>query len=160
MRHLALGRVAPQDEVSIDGVEWIAIADVPELAEEGGPEGEASQARDPEWQEERRRARLRWLDERTQPDRRAGREAPASDSRSGVDRRSDPRPPRKQFGPDENNASAPAGTSLRVVLVVVLVVALAGAALLWFVPNYAPSVRLLNRSSLSHTWDVPAETPT
>lgn len=158
LRHLALGRVAPHDDVSVDGVEWIAIADVPDLAEEGGPTGESTNASDPAWQEERRRARMRWLDERAQPDRRAGQEAPTSDSRRGVDRRADPRPPRKLFGPNEEHSVAPTGTSLRVVLVVVLVVALAGASLLWFVPKYAPSVRLLHRSAIPHTSDVPAET--
>lgn len=160
LRHLALGRVVPHDEVSVDGVEWIAIVDVPDLAEEGGPTGESANAGDPAWQEERRRARLRWLDERALPDRRAGRDAPPSDSRSGVDRRADPVPPRKLFGPNDETALAPTGTNLRVVLVVVLVVALAGASLLWFVPSYVPSVRLLQRSELSPTWAIHAETAT
>lgn len=149
LRHLALGRVAPHDEISVDGLQWQAIADVPELAEEGGSTADAIGATDPEWQEERRRARLRWLDERAQPDRRETAEPAVGGSpRRGGDRRADPRPPRKLFGPNAENA-APSVTSLRVALVVILVVALAGAFLLWFVPANAPPVRLLQRSAAS-----------
>jgi hypothetical protein len=141
LRHRALGRVAPHDEVSVDGVEWMAVADTPDLGEEGA----SVDLDDPEWREERRLARLRWLDERAQPDRRATEAAAPSESRSGTDRRSDPRPPRKWFGPVED-ATEPSGTSLRVVLLVVLAVALVSAFVLWFVPQYAPTVRLLHRS--------------
>jgi len=155
-RHLALGRVAPHDEISVDGVQWVAIADVPDLAEEADSPNEAPATSDPQWQEERRRARLRWLDERAQPDRRAGSESTPSESRRGGDRRADPTPPRKLFGPNDEN-TAPSVTSLRVVLVVVLVVAIASAVLLWFVPQYAPTVRLLNRSAIPQTLHVPAE---
>lgn len=145
LRHRALGRVAPNDEVSVDGVEWATIAETPDLADEEPVLNAPGTTDDPQWIEERRLARLRWLDERAQPDRRAGAAAPANESRTGTDRRADPRPPRKLFGPGEES-SAPAGTSLRVALVVVLVVALAAAVLLWFVPQYAPTVRLLQRS--------------
>ncbi len=160
LRHLALGRVAPQDEVSIDGIEWIAISAVPDLREEeGAATGEAAQSNDPEWQEERRRARLRWLDERAQPDRRAGREPTSSDARSGVDRRADPAPPRKLFGPNDATADPPKGTSLRLVLVVLLAVGLTAAFLLWFVPRYAPTVQLLHRSALPAASTVPGGNP-
>lgn len=136
--------MSSNDEVSVDGVEWATIAETPDLAAEPALDAPTANE-DPQWIEERRLARLRWLDERAQPDRRAGAAAPANESRSGTDRRADPRPPRKLFGPGEE-ASAPSGTNLRVVLVVVLVVALAAAVLLWFVPQYAPTVRLLQRS--------------
>jgi hypothetical protein len=138
--------MAPDDEVSVDGVEWATIADTPDLADENGMLDAPGATGDPRWIEERRLARLRWLDERAQPDRRGAASASSTDSRSGADRRADPRPPRKLFGTGDATA-APSGTSLRVVLVVVLAVALAAAVLLWFVPQYALTVRLLNRSA-------------
>ncbi len=130
----------------MDGVEWATVADTPDLADEHYMPDMPGAADDPRWIEERRLARLRWLDERTQPDRREGSKAPPNDSRRGTDRRADPKPPRKLFGPGDESARS-TGTSLRLALVVVLVVAIAAALLLWFVPQYAPTVRLLNRTA-------------
>jgi len=140
----------------VDGVEWFSIADTPELAEGSALIEATGDSDDPQWTEERRLARLRWLDERSQPDRRATADAPSNESRSGNDRRADPSPPRKLFGPVDET-SAPSGTSLRVVLVVVLAVALTAAFLLWFVPQYAPAVRLLNRSAVSESMGTATE---
>jgi hypothetical protein len=157
LRHLALGRVGPDDEVSHDGVEWTPVAQTPDLAAGSILADAAGDSDDPVWMEERRLARLRWLDERAQPDRRAGAAAPSNESRSGADRRADPRPPRKLFGPVDD-AAAPSGTSLRVVLLVVLAVALVAAFVLWFVPQYAPNVRLLQRPAAAQSTYHPAET--
>lgn len=140
----------------MDGVAWATVADTPDLAEALGVLQEPGANNDPQWIEERRLARLRWLDERSQPDRRAGVAAPSNESRSGTDRRADPRPPRKLFGPGDV-ASARSSTSLRVALVVVLVVSLAAAILLWFVPQYAPTVRLLHRSAVVPPIDLSTE---
>lgn len=152
LRHLALGRVARTDEISVDGVEWVGIDQCSELAaEEGAVHGANAPHQDPEWIEERRKARLRWLDERAQPDRRGSAEAAPRDGRSGSDRRANPAAPRKLFGPSDMPAPRPFA-SLRVVLVVVILVALTGAALLWFVPQYVPRIRLLeNPASKSST---------
>lgn len=130
----------------MDGVEWATIADTPDLADENGMLDDPGATDDPRWIEERRLARLRWLDERAKPDRRGAESASSTEFRRGADRRADPSPPRKLFGPDEDT-TAPSGSSLRVVLVVVLAVALAAAILLWFVPRYAPTVRLMNGSA-------------
>jgi hypothetical protein len=146
-RHRALGRIGPTDEVSIDGVEWIMVEACIDLTEgEVATSQATSPAGDPAWVEERRQARLRWLDERTQPDRRAAVDAPVLDGRSGPDRRANPLPPRKLFGPTENPVSRPNG-SLRVTMLVVVVVALSSLLLLWLVPQHVLRVRLLDNGA-------------
>lgn len=61
-RDLLLGRLAPEDEVSPDRMSWIAIRDQPQWFRAGPEPCPATDL--PQWREERRRARLRWLDER------------------------------------------------------------------------------------------------
>lgn len=92
--HLLLGRVRADDEVSQDGIYWRKAGEVAELkagvAQILGATDHAKM--DPEWQQERTRAALRWLDERRMPDPRARQaeaagEAPFQDRRSGQERR-------------------------------------------------------------------------
>jgi hypothetical protein len=84
-RDLALGRLRPEDEISPDRVSWIPLRERTDWLREPLPEAPADL---PEWQEERLRARRRWLDERRLPDRRQG-EARASgeEKRRRPDRR-------------------------------------------------------------------------
>lgn len=68
-RHRVLGRLRETDEVSRDGVEWTQVSLVPGLRM-----SQVRTERDrvvPAWEEERARARVRWMDERTGRDRRA-----------------------------------------------------------------------------------------
>lgn len=92
-RFLILGRLGEQDEVSQDGHHWTLAEDVPELAEgirKLMPLPDKSD--DPEWDEERAKAVLRWLDDRKSPDPRGQDGAPpaAPQPRTGKDRRQQP----------------------------------------------------------------------
>jgi hypothetical protein len=96
-RFIILGRIGEQDEVSQDGNYWQQAGDVPELIE--GVRhllsmSSRSKTPDPEWDEERAKAVLRWLDDRKSPDPRA-RQSPANanigqEQRRGQDRRQTP----------------------------------------------------------------------
>ena len=66
-RDLALGRLRPEDEISPDRVSWVPLRERPDWLDEAPPEAPSDL---PEWQQERLRARRRWLDERRLPDRR------------------------------------------------------------------------------------------
>jgi hypothetical protein len=95
-RFMVVGRVRPQDEVSLDGSYWRKAEEVPEL-EEGVRSllSAKNVTDDPEWAEERIKATLRWLDDRKSPDpraRNAGYQMPHENirPRSGEDRRQNP----------------------------------------------------------------------
>ena len=141
LRDRMLGRIAASDEVSIDGDSWLTIADCETLdvAEINTPP--RVPVVDEAWAAERERARLRWLDERAQPDRRQAPGAMPHEGRSGRDRRANPVPPAKHFGPVDAPPEAH-HPHLRFALFVVLVVAIASALLWWFVPRQAPRIRL------------------
>ena len=95
VRYLELGRLRPPDEVSADGINWFAIADVPALAsvkeaasEDAEPVNEFGEI---DWSRELGRARRRWLEERWVPDRRAGASSGGGGGvERGADRRADP----------------------------------------------------------------------
>jgi hypothetical protein len=87
-RDLMLGRLTGDDQISLDRVNWVALGQRPELAAEAGGSSDAAADAPPDWNSERRRARLRWADERRQLDRRSGREqAVEEDHRRRADRR-------------------------------------------------------------------------
>ena len=95
-RFIVLGRLSEQDEVSLDGMYWTRVEEVPELAEGVRNlltvQGTATDA-DPEWSEERAKAILRWLDDRKSPDPRArgaGKIPKEQDKRTGKERRETP----------------------------------------------------------------------
>lgn len=93
-RFIVLGRVCEQDEVSLDGMRWVSVEEVPELAQ--GVQDlltvRNTADADSEWSEERAKAILRWLDDRKSPDPRTqGGGIPRNrDKRSGRDRREVP----------------------------------------------------------------------
>jgi hypothetical protein len=66
-----VGRLSAQDELSPDREEWRVFDAWPELASAlaAAPDAAAGTA-DSEWLDERAKARLRWADERSVPDRR------------------------------------------------------------------------------------------
>ena len=68
-----VGRLSAQDELSPDREEWRVFDAWPELASAlaAAPDAAAGTA-DSEWLDERAKARLRWADERSAPDRRDG----------------------------------------------------------------------------------------
>lgn len=84
-RDLALGRLAPEDEISPDRLTWVPLSERRDWLAAPPPTAPADL---PEWEEERRQARLRWMDERRLPDRRRphGDHDDAHDQRRG-DRR-------------------------------------------------------------------------
>lgn len=87
-RDLMLGRLSRDDQISLDKTNWMALGERPDLMIETPPAANESGENPPDWAGERRRARLRWADERRQLDRRAGREpAAAGDQRRAGDRR-------------------------------------------------------------------------
>lgn len=71
IRDLLLGRLSPENQVSLDQMHWIGLHDCPDLiaaaAQPAAAEGEG-----PEWSAERRRAAFRWIDERRLLERRTG----------------------------------------------------------------------------------------
>lgn len=73
-RYIVLGRIAHDDALSLDGHYWRQLHELPELAEAaralmGVTDG--ANADDPDWQDERAKATLRWLDDRKSPDPRS-----------------------------------------------------------------------------------------
>lgn len=138
LRDRMLGRIAATDEVSVDGESWHSIADCETLDADAPVQGPVV---DDAWAAERERARLRWLDERAQPDRRQAPGAMPQEGRSGRERRSSPLPPTRHFGPVDAPPEAH-HPHLRFALTVVLIIAIAGAMLWWFVPRHVPRIRL------------------
>lgn len=148
-RHLELGRLGPGDEVSEDRVTWwpldAAVGEIAQAHEAALPALVTTDGID--WREERRRARRRWIDERSGQDRRAMKAAvPPSDSRTGADRRRDAaaaRPVPQQFGPDGSDAPGASRRSLSIVLAVVVLLAVAGVCLWLYAPRFVPRIQLL-----------------
>jgi hypothetical protein len=85
-RYLELGRVRPGDQLSQDGVHWHPVASMLPVA----PALDSPAAAEADhWDVERRRARLRWIEERDGGERRKQEGEPIdSPARSGKDRRS------------------------------------------------------------------------
>lgn len=136
-RDLALGRLRPEDEISPDQLAWIPLR---ERTDWLGSEAEAAPADLPEWREERRRARLRWLDERRLPDRRGSQTLPrpnAAEKRSR-DRRAPERAElvllRQRHAELEQALAQRRERFLGVALVLVMLVVLA----VWAASRFAP----------------------
>lgn len=158
LRDRTLGRALDTDEVSVDGEFWLTIADCRLLDIGVVDASSTAPAIDQAWAEERERAHLRWLDERTQPDRRQAPGATPHEGRSGRDRRANPAPPARHFGPVDAPPEAH-HPHLRFALFVVLIVAVAGALLWWFVPRQTPRIRLTTApadlAAISHRITAP-----
>ena len=80
LRDIMLGRLSADSLVSLDQINWLRVADYPELnalATQPAP----AQGEDPEWGEERRRAAYRWVDERRQMERRTAKGEPVSENK-------------------------------------------------------------------------------
>lgn len=142
-----LGRIAERDELSEDRVAWSTVQDV--LGERNGVRAAvpvpSSDERD--WLEERRMARMRWIDERSGEDRRQGPgDIPDKAGRSAGDRRGD-------WTPGQGGAKGAVGViapapaqshhaQLTVAAVVLLLVGL-GLGLWLFAPRLVPHITLL-----------------
>jgi len=148
-RHLELGRLAPGDEVSEDRITWWPLDEaVGELAHAHEAALPALVTTDGvDWREERRRARRRWIDERSGQDRRARQTTvPVSEARTGSDRRRDTeamRPVPQQFGPEGSDAPGASRRSLSIVLAVVVLLAVAGVCLWLYAPRFVPRIQIL-----------------
>lgn len=148
-RHLELGRLGPGDEVSEDRITWWpldeAVGELAHAHEAVLPSLVTTDGID--WREERRRARRRWIDERSGQDRRARKAtAPGSDARTGADRRREAdgaRPLPQQFGPEGGETTAGARRSLSIVLAVVVLLVVAGVCLWLYAPRFVPRIHLL-----------------
>ena len=118
-RHILLGRIGEQDQLSLDGKFWRPLDQLPELMEKvhatlyehmGVAEG------DVDWREERAKAALRWLDDRKSPDPRKHESPDMAEQnlnrRSGVDRRQRPETV-EQHAYRESRSSFRNGTSRR-----------------------------------------------
>jgi len=87
-RDLMLGRLSPQDQISLDKMNWLDLSACPDLIADASAVTTAPGEEAPDWNEERRRARFRWADERRLTDRRAAEEATVEDNkRQRSDRR-------------------------------------------------------------------------
>lgn len=82
VQYLILGRLTPEDEVSLDGHAWFSIRDSGYFRStlDALPGGESQPAAAADWNEERDLARRRWLDERQEVDSLPG---TAEEHRSG-----------------------------------------------------------------------------
>jgi hypothetical protein len=139
-RYVELGRVRPGDELSEDGLHWHPAASMlPGLtALESAPAADPAQ-----WDVERRRARLRWIEERGGAERRRHEgDAIQIPVRSSKDRRSTtsrsipPRPDDDRDNPTRwkrwNSAFAVLGLVVGVVLVALLLSTLAPGLVIRF----------------------------
>ncbi|MFO1321560.1 MAG: hypothetical protein U1F52_18275 [Burkholderiales bacterium] len=144
-----LGRIAESDTLSEDRITWLAVGEV--LGDPRHPNGAgAAMASDEErdWREERRMARLRWIDERSGTDRRqSSPDAADRPPRSSVDRRDGWTPGQGgATGATGVVASAAKPRSVHAHLTVAaLIVALLSLGLgLWlFAPRFVPHITLL-----------------
>jgi uncharacterized protein YjbI with pentapeptide repeats len=94
-RHLLLGRLHTDDEVSLDKLAWQRIGEIPEISSlpDAGLDPRHPVKR--HWRKERQAAALRWIDERWGPDRRARKEGEQFadiEKRETGDRRQEPEP--------------------------------------------------------------------
>lgn len=93
-RYIVLGRIGQGDEVSLDGHYWRKVGNVSELKQAVDRLLQDGMSKDEEWNEERSKALLRWLDDRKTPDPRLKKTEPPPDTvllqRSGSDRRQNP----------------------------------------------------------------------
>jgi len=85
-RDLMLGRLSPDDSISLDKLNWIALGERADLMPEVASGVPAAEAVPPDWSDERRRARFRWADERRLLDRRAAGDG-GQDARGEGDKR-------------------------------------------------------------------------
>lgn len=151
LRHRALGRLGARDEVSPDRIAWEPVEQCPAMAlpETTHKPCACDEAEAVAWREERRRAQLRWIDERSTDDRRIRERADAADEqRNGSDRRATPAPAIHCFGSDTAPSRPRTRWHLAVVLAALLVACLIGAALRWLAPRQDPRVQLLRHSAL------------
>jgi hypothetical protein len=147
-RHLELGRLAGSDLLGVDRTHWWPADSILALEESLPAEAAMSPgaATDLDWTEERRRARRRWIDERSGTDRRAlADSAGSNEARSGKDRRaldSGPELPPRFGAPDEAGAT---GTRRSLVIVTAVLVVLVGIGVYawFFAPRFAPRIHLL-----------------
>lgn len=145
-----LGRLQPEDDLSPDGERWLPAAEMLSESEPHStapPAGANQGAESVDWELERRRARLRWIDERSGRDRRDAPFAEGSvEARSGSDRRMTP-----AFGFGHGWSAVTAqGTdglsrrqSIAIVLGLVIVIVALGLGLWMFAPTLALQIRLL-----------------
>ena len=133
-----VGRISPLDELSPDGEEWRAFDAWPELTTALTSSG-ASAASDaePQWLRERARARLRWMDERSGADRRAGDDVQVPGERRTIEseRRAQDRPPTNGRTSSRPRARL---TNDRAILKILLAIAIAAGTIAWLAWLYGP----------------------
>lgn len=160
VRYRELGRLRPPDEVSADGINWFAIADVPALAnvkeaaaEDAEPVDEFGEI---DWNRERGRARRRWLEERWVPDRRTdGSGSGAGAIERGPDRRMDPAARAGVHFQAEATAQVSRVPAFAIAAAALLSVGVATIALWEYAPREAFKV-VLFRSRVSDCAATPA----
>lgn len=146
LHRLVLGSVRPDDQLSPDGMQWHPASRYREeaersLANQPAPEP-APEPGDDDWNEERRAARLRWIDERSGRDRRGGPPPPGFPPR-GPDRRGQPAPRQALFAPARENRKVRWIAPLAAILLVVATI----AVMRWWLPSTSPSISLLPKDS-------------
>ena len=137
-RYRALGRLAPDDQVSLDRINWFLVSEVADLAPAFDPNVPEPTSDGPvDWSRERHRARRRWMEERWRgsPDTPAAKATEDDERRSG-DASLHLRP---GFGPGRE---VPQRSKTRGIVIATAFVLLAiGAALAWL-REPAPPVRI------------------
>jgi len=145
-----LGRIRPEDELSADGETWLSAGKILSTSETHSiaPPADADQDGEPiDWELERRRARLRWIDERSGRDRRDAQTAAGPvEGRSGTDRRMTP-----AFGfghgwyaaTGQDTDGPSRRQSIAIVLGLVIVIVALGLGLWLFAPTLVLQIRLL-----------------
>ena len=147
-RHLELGRLAATYLLGVDRTHWWPAESILALEDSLPVEAAVSPGAetDLDWTEERRRARRRWIDERSGTDRRALSEAAApAEARSGRDRRAPDSGPElpPQFGAPDDAGATGARRSLVIVTAVIVVLVGIGLYAWFFGPRLAPRIQLL-----------------
>jgi len=130
-----IGRISASEELSPDREEWRVFDAWPELGSALASTASATGTVEPEWLRERARARLRWADERSAPDRRSGESTAQAAERRENERRAQraaaggkrtwPRP-RARFGNE------------RAVLKIVAILAIAAGLIALLTWLYGP----------------------